>query len=152
MVTADAAIAAWLKPIRLAEDLNDAISIAAQLSDTESVITRDGIWLGRSWVRVSQKVDETAGVVRRQQELDSLGREVAGVNASVTELETELEGGQQQLLVLEQERDETQRRLTEQQRSFGETRARLTARLIQSEQIAAELERAKKKSVRRKCN
>ena len=45
VVTADAAIAAWLKPIRLAEDLNDAISIAAQLSDTESVITRDGIWL-----------------------------------------------------------------------------------------------------------
>ena len=69
---------------------------------------------------------------------------MAGVNASVVELEAELEGGQQQLVVLEQERDETQRRLTEQQRSFGETRARLTARLIQSEQIAAELERAKK--------
>ncbi len=144
VVTADAAIAAWLKPIRLAEDLNDAISIAAQLSDTESVITRDGIWLGRHWVRVSQKVDETAGVVRRQQELEALDREVAGVNASVVELEAELEGGQQQLVVLEQERDETQRRLTEQQRSFGETRARLTARRIQSEQIAAELERAKK--------
>ena len=143
-MAADAAIAAWLKPIRLAEDLNDAISIAAELSDTESVITRDGIWLGRQWVRVSQKVDDTAGVVRRQQELEALDREVAGVNASVVELEAELEGGQQQLIVLEQERDETQRRLTEQQRSFGETRARLTARLIQSEQIAAELERAKK--------
>ena len=144
VVAADAAIAAWLKPIRLAEDLNDAISIAAELSDTESVITRDGIWLGRQWVRVSQRVDDTAGVVRRQQELEALDREVAGVNASVVELEAELEGGQQQLIVLEQERDETQRRLTEQQRSFGETRARLTARRIQSEQIAAELERAKK--------
>ena len=143
-MAADAVIAAWLKPIRLAEDLNDAISIAAELSDTESVITRDGIWLGRQWVRVSQRVDDTAGVVRRQQELEALDREVAGVNASVVELEAELEGGQQQLIVLEQERDETQRRLTEQQRSFGETRARLTARLIQSEQIAAELERAKK--------
>ena len=121
MVTADAAIATWLKPIRLAEDLNDAISIAAQLVIL-IVITRDGIWLGRHWVRVSQKVDETAGVVRRQQELEALDREVAAVNASVVELEAELEGGQQQLVVLEQERDETQRRLTEQQRSFGETR------------------------------
>ena len=101
-MTADAAIAAWLKPIRLAEDLNDAINIAAQLGDNESVITRDGIWLGRNWVRVSQKVDETAGVVRRQRELEALDREVAGVNASVVELEAELEGGQQQLLVLEQ--------------------------------------------------
>ena len=122
MVAADGAIAAWLKPIRLAEDLNDAINIAAQLGDNESVITRDGIWLGRNWVRVSQKVDETAGVVRRQREPEALDREVAGVNASVVELEAELEGGQQQLLVLEQERDESQRRLTEQQRSFGETR------------------------------
>ena len=100
VVTADAAIAAWLKPIRLAEDLNDAINIAAQLGDNESVITRDGIWLGRNWVRVSQKVDETAGVVRRQRELEALDREVAGVNASVVELEAELEGGQHQLLVL----------------------------------------------------
>ena len=74
---------------------------------------------------------------------------MAGVNASVVELEAELEGGQQQLVVLEQERDETQRRLTEQQRSFGETRRQLHG-VSSPSKLPPNLSEPRKKSVRRK--
>jgi len=144
VVTCDADLSPWLGQIQLAEDLTDAVRISATLSGSQSVITRDGIWLSQHWIRVSKKQDATAGVLRRQQELETLGSELATVNEQVALHAEQLEGGRQQLVVLEAERDETQRRLTEQQRSFGETRAKLTARRIQVEQIAAEMARAQK--------
>ena len=35
----------------------------------ESVITRDGIWLNRSWLKVLREEDPAAGVFQREQEL-----------------------------------------------------------------------------------
>ena len=38
----------------------------------ESVITRDGIWIGRDWLRVSRDQDVHAGVIGREQEMRGL--------------------------------------------------------------------------------
>ncbi len=141
-IQSSAELSAWLSHVFVAEDLEDALSLAENLAPDESVVTRDGLWMGASWIRVSADKDVTAGVLQRQKELTSL---IAQIEASETLIDTtdeELAAGAINLTVLEQDRDALQSRLAEQQRAYGETRARLTAKRIQAEQIASELERA----------
>ena len=35
----------------------------------ESIITRDGVWIGQQWLRVSRDRDAHAGVIEREQEM-----------------------------------------------------------------------------------
>ena len=141
-IQSSAELSAWLSHVFVAEDLEDALSLAENLAPDESVVTRDGLWLGANWIRVSADKDVTAGVLQRQKELTSLIAQIEALETLIDTTDEELASGAINLTVLEQDRDALQSRLAEQQRAYGETRARLTAKRIQAEQIAAELERA----------
>lgn len=141
-IKSSADMSAWLNKVYVAEDLADALSQAQNLAADESVVTRDGLWMGARWIRVSADKDVTAGVLQRQKELTSLIAQIEALEALIDTTDEELAAGAINLTVLEQDRDALQGRLAEQQRAYGETRARLTAKRIQAEQIAAELERA----------
>jgi chromosome segregation protein len=52
-----------------AESLSEALAQRHALESGESIITRDGVWIGRSWLRVSRDQDLHAGVLVREQEL-----------------------------------------------------------------------------------
>ena len=141
-IQSSAELSAWLSHVFAAEDLEDALSLAENLAPDESVVTRDGLWMGASWIRVSADKDVTAGVLQRQKELTSLIAQIEALETLIDTTDEELAAGAINLTVLEQDRDALQSRLAEQQRAYGETRARLTAKRIQAEQIASELERA----------
>lgn len=141
-IQSSAELSAWLSHVFVAEDLEDALSLAENLAPDESVVTRDGLWMGASWIRVSADKDVTAGVLQRQKELTSLIAQIEALETLIDTTDEELAAGAINLTVLEQDRDALQGRLAEQQRAYGETRARLTAKRIQAEQIASELERA----------
>jgi len=141
-IQSSAELSAWLSHVFVAEDLEDAVSLAENLAPDESVVTRDGLWMGASWIRVSADKDVTAGVLQRQKELTSLIAQIEALETLIDTTDEELAAGAINLTVLEQDRDALQSRLAEQQRAYGETRARLTAKRIQAEQIASELERA----------
>ena len=141
-IQSSAELSAWLSHVFVAEDLEDALSLAENLAPDESVVTRDGLWMGASWIRVSADKDVTAGVLQRQKELTRLIAQIEALETLIDTTDEELAAGAINLTVLEQDRDALQSRLAEQQRVYGETRARLTAKRIQAEQIASELERA----------
>ncbi|MDA8912163.1 chromosome segregation protein SMC [Pseudomonadales bacterium] len=141
-IQSSAELSAWLSHVFVAEDLEDALNLAENLAPDESVVTRDGLWMGASWIRVSADKDVTAGVLQRQKELTSLIAQIEALETLIDTTDEELAAGAINLTVLEQDRDALQSRLAEQQRAYGETRARLTAKRIQAEQIASELERA----------
>ena len=141
-IQSSAELSAWLSHVFVAEDLEDALSLAENLAPDESVVTRDGLWMGASWISVSADKDVTAGVLQRQKELTRLIAQIEALETLIDTTDEELAAGAINLTVLEQDRDALQSRLAEQQRAYGETRARLTAKRIQAEQIASELERA----------
>ena len=141
-IQSSAELSAWLSHVYVAEDLEDALSLAEDLAPDESVVTRDGLWMGASWIRVSADKDVTAGVLQRQKELTSLEAQIEALETLIDTTDEDLAAGAVNLTVLEQDRDGLQSRLAEQQRAYGETRARLTAKRIQAEQVASELERA----------
>ncbi|MCI0654501.1 MAG: chromosome segregation protein SMC [Methylococcaceae bacterium] len=86
-----------LAGIYCATDLNQARSIALGLEAGESVITADGVWLGKGWVYLNRTSDQKSGVLAREKELRAL-------NDNLGTLEKESRLTEQQLDALEQER------------------------------------------------
>ena len=141
-VSGDAAAHTLLKGIQTAPDLASAMAMRGSLQAGESVVTPDGLWLGKNWLRVNKDRDAEAGVLKRQQELEALHKRITEISTEVDQLNAELESGMAALSQAETERDGQQKRLAEQQRSYGETRAQLGARKVQAEQIKSDIGRA----------
>jgi chromosome segregation protein len=51
------------------DTLNDALRLRPELRPGQSVITRDGIWIGPDWLRVSRDKDAHEGVIEREERL-----------------------------------------------------------------------------------
>jgi chromosome segregation protein len=99
-------IGALLSGIIAVDSLPEALAKRRELLSGESVITRDGIWIGRDWLRVSRDKDVHAGVIGREKEMRA-AQDAAG--AAEAERDS-----------LSQELTETRTRLTEQARRRDE--------------------------------
>jgi chromosome segregation protein len=80
-----------LAPVFTAESLQEALRLQARLGSGESVVTRDGIWLGADWLRVSRDADAHAGVIEREESLRDIRAQVAALAEDVRQLEQRLE-------------------------------------------------------------
>ncbi len=139
---ADGRLQELLHGVQVAEDLSQALQRRSSLRDGESVITKDGIWLGRSWMRLARDEDAQAGVLSRQAELQALQVDVAENEEKEKRLQSELADLGSHLLEQEQLLDNQQRRLAETARAQGETRARISAKRVRLEEFALRKERA----------
>jgi chromosome segregation protein len=132
---------ALLAGVRAAEDLNQALAQRPVLAPHESVITRDGIWLGPNWLRVTRLGEQRGGVIQRQQELESLAAEIDALQEQEQALETELVACQEAQRNQEAQRQEQQRELQAATRQHAEHSATLSAHRAKVEQINARRER-----------
>ncbi len=131
-----------LSGIYIAEDLPAALQLRAQLSANESVITKEGIWIGPHWLRVARDTDASSGVIARKQEIEELSAKIADAEEKVEELNLQLEEGRQQIKELEQSRETLRREADEQSRRYGELRSQLSAKQVRVEQVNMRRERA----------
>jgi len=141
-ISGDATLGPLLQGIKTAPDLASAMAMRGNLGPGESIVTPDGLWLGKSWLRVNKDKDAQAGIIKRQQELVSLADKISRAAGDVERLNGELDSGMASLQQAEFERDQQQKRLSEQQRAFGETRAQLGTKRVQAQQIRNDLGRA----------
>jgi chromosome segregation protein len=80
-----------LAPVFTAGSLQEALHRQARLGAGESVVTRDGIWLGADWLRVSRDADAHTGVIEREENLRAIRAQVASLAEDVKQLEQRLE-------------------------------------------------------------
>ncbi len=130
-----------LAGVYVADDLNAALALRGQLDAYESVVTRDGIWLGPDWLKVAKEEDQEAGVLERRRELDQLEGEIDTLQATVDDLKEQLESTREQIGELEEEREEVQRQASRINRELGEINAQVSARQVRLEQITMRRER-----------
>jgi len=142
-VKGDINIESFLGNVLIADNLDAALVLRPNLQPGQSVVTPDGVWVGGNWLRISKDRDATAGVIKRQAEIEESVGIIASLEQSVLNLTRELDSGVAALTVAEAERGSRQTRLAEQQRAYGETRAQLGAKKLQAEQVKTDLGRAK---------
>ena len=133
---------AMLSGIYAVDNLNAALAMREKLKAGESVVTQDGLWLGSSWLRVARDQDATVGVLKRKQELESLGQELPSCRANISSLEQKKSTLGEHLRSLESQRESVGSEVAEQQRQYAELRSTLSANEMQVEQFAARRSRA----------
>jgi chromosome segregation protein len=127
---------ALLGAVLVAEDLPSALARRSALELHQSLITRDGLWVGPNWIRVCNLSEEEGGVIARQQELEQLATDRSAAEARCASLEGELENLAAELKQMEQERHVSQEQLQAISREHAEQSAALSAEQAKIEQIS----------------
>ncbi|MDV9033273.1 chromosome segregation protein SMC [Pseudomonas sp. RAC1] len=125
----------WLGQITPVETLEQALALRATLGDGQSLISRDGYWVGRHFLRVSRGGDAAGGVLARGQEIERLGQEQQALQDALAELEAQLQALRERQRSQEEQREQLRRRSQDESRALGEAKARLSAGRARAEQL-----------------
>ncbi|HEX8587610.1 chromosome segregation protein SMC [Pseudomonas sp.] len=134
-VDTDVDLTHWLGQVKPVESLDDALALRGQLGAGESLISRDGYWVGRDFLRVRRASEAESGVLARGQELQRLEAEREEREATLAALDEQLLTQREQQRTQEDNREQLRRRLQEEARQQSELKAQLSAAKAKVEQL-----------------
>lgn len=141
-VSADVEVSALIANIYIAQGLDEVAQHRNQLQAHESIVTKDGIWVGPNWLRVIKEEDSQSGVIARQQELEMLEESITQDEAEIEEINDRYQQAKLKLVDTEKRRDETRREAADLSRKLGELKAQVGSRKAKVEQVLEGRERA----------
>ncbi len=104
-VKAPAPVLNILSQVYIVDSVSEAISVRAQLGQSESVVTREGIWFGSSWARVHKPSDENAGILQRKKLIQQLQTESERIDGSIDGQKSSIESVIQEIEAIEKNRE-----------------------------------------------
>lgn len=114
--------------IFIAESFADALAIRESLNINESVITKDGIWLGKSFARTAFDKNQKSGVIQRERELQYLGKEILDLKVVLSEQEFQFNEQKLEISQLEKSSQELQVKLRSLSNSFGDMQGEVSSK------------------------
>ena len=126
-----------LAGVRFADSLGEALAIRERLADDESVVTADGIWLGKNWLRVTREKDGKAGVLAREHEMRRLKSEMREMQARFDSARRLLADGRIRLTQLEERRETLQQDASSLLNEYSEVKAALESAKYRVDQANA---------------
>jgi chromosome segregation protein len=120
-----AVLGSVLSSVYVAETLNEALKAQRGLGSGESVVTRDGIWLGSDWLRLSRDADPHTGVIEREETLREIRAQVSALAEEVKNLEHRLDLTRERVRDHEDRRDRFQADVNRLHREHVDRRAEL---------------------------
>jgi chromosome segregation protein len=112
-----------LSSVFTAESLADALRLRHGLGSGQSVVTRDGIWLGPDWLRLSRDREPHTGVIEREESLRALRGELSRLESEVKDGERQLEVSRGRVREYEDRRDRLQAEVNRLHREHVDRRA-----------------------------
>jgi chromosome segregation protein len=132
---------AFLAHVYVAESEAEAYEKSKSLAANESVITREGIWLGPSWLRVTQDDSPEAGVFQREQDLKQLAQQIGELTATQSELENDLNNNRNSLKELENKLDTLQKTVNQAHLQSAEVHAQQKVKQTQLTELQTRADR-----------
>jgi chromosome segregation protein len=129
--------------VQIVEHLDEALARRASLGAGESVITRDGVWIGSTWLRVSRDQDQHAGVLEREQELLTRRQAVIEAESALQAKEHALLAARERITGLERARDAAQEAANRLHRAWVDVSGQLNALKARQADGAARTEQLK---------
>ena len=140
-ITADFDVSALLQGIYIADTLDEALAARKSLSGSDSVVTPQGLWLGRNWIRVRKSVDASEGLLARKGEMSRLSEQMEILQQQADELLESQQASREALRDLEGERENVQREIAQISREYSELKSRLSAKIMKEEQTTQRRQR-----------
>jgi chromosome segregation protein len=94
-----------LAGVYCADNLEAAEKLLTTLQAHESVITRDGIWLSKGWLKIQRNKDHKTGVLQREKQLRVFKQQLEQLQQESEEFEQQLADTESQLKTAEQNRE-----------------------------------------------
>lgn len=135
---------ALLGDIYIAETQAAALALCESLEPNESVITKDGIWLNRSWIKILREDDPAAGVFQREQELNELRLHIQDLENEQEKLIQHITLQREQITQEEAARDQLQQKYHQQQSAFAELNAQQKAKQDRLTEVELQTDRLNK--------
>ena len=136
-VTSSWSVGSLLDGIYVVDTLSQALANRSGLAAHESIITKEGIWVGSSWLRVARDTDEKAGVLEREREISELTAQVGAQATNVESLLQSVSTARESLVSAESDRERLQDGYNQALRAASELRARLSTLQARLEQQKA---------------
>ncbi len=109
----------------VAKDISSAVRKRETLESGQSVITKDGVWMGGNWLRISRIAANKSNVLQRKGEIHLLEKEVTAQEEQIIKLVSELETCQRGLYENENERDRIQSSYADAQKQHAQAEAEM---------------------------
>ena len=140
-ISGDMHTGSLLHGIFTADSLADALRLRSSLSAAESIVTRNGVWLGQNWIRVRKSVDASEGMLARKGEMSRLTEAMDILQSQIDELIVQQQQSRDSLRELEHERDAVQQQVARLGRDYSELKSRLSAKIMKEEQTTQRRQR-----------
>ena len=124
------AIYSWFKHIYCVDSINSAFALHSQLQEGESLITPEGLWLGKNWLRMNSAVKQHQGILERQYEIAQLQQSLQQLTQQLHTSEIELTSNEQQLQQLNKHYTDSQNRFNQSHQKFSQIAAAYQAQQI----------------------
>ena len=134
-VKANKNIASLLENIYCADSLIDAKKMLPKLSENQSIVTKEGIWLSKQWLRVVKDKDEKSGVLQRKRQIQELESEIKTLVTRVEQLQQTMQQGKQNLFAAEERKEILQQQSNRATQSTADIRAQYQVKTQQLQQI-----------------
>ena len=131
------ALQSLLASVRVADSLGAALAVRESLDENQSVITADGIWMGRDWLRVSKDKDAKAGILAREHEMRRLKADTRELQARFDSSRKLLQDGRTRQNQLEERRETLQQDAASLLGEYSETKAALDSAKYRLDQADA---------------
>ncbi|MDJ0701485.1 MAG: chromosome segregation protein SMC [Woeseiaceae bacterium] len=126
-----------LSRVRVFETLTQALSARDNVAADESVITPDGVWLGKGWLRVSRDKDARAGVLSREHDMRRLKSDIREARARFDSARKLQKDGKSRLMQLEERRETLQADAASLLTEYAELKAELESARYRMDQANA---------------
>jgi chromosome segregation protein len=134
-VEANVDLAPWLAKVKPVQSLDEALAARLSLAEGESLISRDGYWVGRHFLRVRRASEAESGVLARGQEIERLTLERDEREAELAVLDERLTHLRENQRAQEEQREQQRRQAQDLARRLGELKAQLSAGQAKVEQL-----------------
>ena len=134
-VEANVDLAPWLAKVKPVQSLDEALAARLSLAEGESLISRDGYWVGRHFLRVRRASEAESGVLARGQEIERLTLERDEREAALVVLDERLTHLRDNQRAQEEQREQQRRQAQDLARRLGELKAQLSAGQAKVEQL-----------------
>ncbi|GJL80930.1 MAG: chromosome partition protein Smc [marine bacterium B5-7] len=137
----DADIQALIGDVRVAETLADALNARIALNPGQIMVTRNGLLVGRNWIRLPGSQSSKLGILAREEEIRSLERRIVDLDTKLAQHDLKIQAFRGQLANKEAERAEHSQALTRCNREHADLQNSLGQREARHNQLSQRLER-----------
>jgi chromosome segregation protein len=127
-----------------AQSIEVALANRSALSSGQSIITREGLWVGSDWMRVLHGGDQTQGIIERGQAIEQLLLNVEEAEQELATLQQQLQEQRSAIESLESQREALQLESNSLTQNLSERRTDHGVRQVKMEEAAARKEQLQK--------